>query len=112
LLVHRLLSGEQALAQLVFDSEVLESYRRRGGFKVFRTNSAGKLQQQGGWYVDFGISADSGQIHTSVGNLAKLPEEERAHWAEHARLPEFAERFLKMQLAGGSCTDDGEVRSW
>ena len=111
LLAHRVLNGDQAQAQVLFDPAVLQAYRDRG-FKVYRTDSAGKLQQPGGWYVDFGIVAGDGVIHTSLANLGKLPEGERAHWAGFVTWPELSDRFLKMQLGGGSCSDDGEIRTW
>ena len=111
LLAHRLLGGDQAQAQLAFDPAVLHVYRERG-FKIYRTDSAGKLQQPGGWYIDFGITAGDSVIHTSLSNLAKLPEGERGQWASHVLWPEMSTPFLKMQIGGASCNDDGEVRAW
>lgn len=111
LLGTRLLKGEHALAQVRFEAGVLQKYRE-SGFKIYRTDSAGKLQQPGGWYIDFGIVPGDAVIHTSLTNLGKLPESERAHWQQHIAWPDLNDRFLKMQLAGGQCEYDGEIRNW
>jgi hypothetical protein len=112
LLRRLLLGGEAKLAQVVFRSEVLDAYRSRDGVAIYRTNSAGKLQQRGGWYVDFGITDGDTRIHTSLQNLEALPEQERLHWLDYAVTPPLNEKFLRMQLGAGACTDDGDVRAW
>jgi hypothetical protein len=44
---------------------------------------------------------------------SRLPEGERTHWAAHAAgAAELSTNFLRMQLAPGSCFDDGDVRPW
>ena len=109
-----LTSGDPALVQLSFDAAVIERYREQAGFQVIRTNTAGRVRKQSGWSIDFGITDDDGFIHCSWGALAHgLPESEREHWATHA-VPAamLSENFLRMQMAPGSCFDDGEVRSW
>lgn len=112
LLKRMIVGGEAGLAQVVFRSEVLDVYRGRQGFAIYRTNSAGKLQKRDGWYIDFGITEGDTRVHTSVANLARLPDEERGHWLEYAVTQPLNEKFLRMQLGAGHCTDDGEVRAW
>ncbi len=112
MLLRRLLvNGESGLAQISFRSEVLARYRGSDGFKIYRTDSAGKLQRRDGWSLDFGIVEGDSRIHTSLTNLGRIPEDERAHWLDHAVTLPLNEKFLKMQM-GVHCADDGEIRAW
>ena len=107
-----LTSGDPALVQLHFDAAVLDRYREGAAFSVIRTDTVGRVRQQGGWSLDFGISPEDDAIHVGWGDLLRLPESEREHWAAFTTLPPSSRMFLSMRLAPGSCFDDGEVRSW
>jgi hypothetical protein len=108
-----LLAGDPALLQLSFDAAVIDRYRGQPGFQVIRTETAGRVRKQGGWSVDVGIAEDERTVHASWGALAHvLPEAEREHWAQHAAVLPMSTNFLRMQLAPGSCFDDGDVRAW
>jgi hypothetical protein len=108
-----LTSGDPSLLQIAFDAAVVDRYRGLGDFQVIRTDTAGRVRKQGGWSVDFGIAEDDRTIHSSWNAIAhQLPEDEREHWAAHAIGTSVSENFLRMQLAPGSCFDDGDVRSW
>jgi hypothetical protein len=107
-----LAAGDPALVQLHFDAGVLNRYREGANFSVIRTDTVGRVRQQGGWSLDFGISPEEDTIHAGWGDLLRLPESEREHWAAHATLPPSSRMFLSMRLTPGSCFDDGEVRSW
>jgi hypothetical protein len=114
-LIHRRAFKSQSpeLLQVCFQSAVLDAYRGRAGFKIIRTDSAGRLKQEGGWSIDFGISGDDQVIHVSWRDMiARFPESEREAWAGHIVTPPLSANFLQMQLAPGSCFDDGEVRPW
>jgi hypothetical protein len=105
-------NADPSLVQLSFDAGVIERYRGRQDYSVIRTNTAGRVKKQGGWSIDFGITEGDGIIHASWRALAtQLPEDERDHWATHAA-GTHSENFLRMQLAPGSCFDDGDVRAW
>lgn len=114
ILYRRALSqGSPDLLQLWFRSEVLDAYRGRDGYSIIRSNSAGRIKKDGGWSLDFGIADNDRLIHASWGDLvSRLPESERAHWAEQAIAPEPSDNFLQMQMAPGSCFDDGDIRPW
>ncbi|MEX2245232.1 MAG: hypothetical protein WEC75_00965 [Dehalococcoidia bacterium] len=113
LLYHRALSaGDPALLQVSFDAAVLDRYRERPEFSVIRTNTAGRVRKQGGWSVDFGIAEGDAIVHVSWQYVEhSLPEDERDHWASHAA-GVVSENYVRMQMAPGSCFDDGDVRTW
>jgi hypothetical protein len=106
-------AGDPSLLQLTFDAALLERYRG-GAFSVIRTDTAGRVRREGGWSIDFGIAPGDERIHASWRDVSsRLPEGERTHWAAHAAgAAELSTNFLRMQLAPGSCFDDGEVRPW
>jgi hypothetical protein len=108
-----LAQGSPDLLQLCFTAEVLDAYRGRQEYSIIRSDSAGRIKREGGWTLDFGIAADDRLIHASWRDLANgLPDSERGHWAEHAIAPDLSVNFLQMQMAPGSCFDDGEIRPW
>jgi hypothetical protein len=108
-----IVNGDPALLQIAFEPAVLDRYRAAAGFSIIRTDSAGRVKKEGGWSLDFGIGEGDALVHASWGALTQnLPDEERAHWAAHVIDLPLSENFLRMQLAPGSCFDDGEVRSW
>jgi hypothetical protein len=107
-----LAAGDPALVQLHFAVAVLDRYREGGAVSVIRTDSVGRVRQQGGWSLDFGIAPEEDAIHVAWADLQRLPEAEREHWAGHATLLPSSRMFLSMRLAPGSCFDDGEVRPW
>jgi hypothetical protein len=98
--------------QLHFNVAVLQKYLGAAGFGVIRTNSVGQLRKQGGWRLDFGITPDEQVIHISQADVAKIPAEDRDHWADHAVEQPSSKMFLQMRMAPGSCFDDGDVRNW
>jgi hypothetical protein len=109
----RVLGGDLGAAQVWFDQAVLDRYRAQTGFRVIRTNTAGRVRSPAGWALDFGIADDDRLIHASAGDLAqRLPPPERQHWASHVIAPPVSGNFLTMRLGAGSCIDDGEVREW
>lgn len=113
LLYSRVLAGDTGLAQVWFHEAVLDKYRSQPGFRVIRTNSAGRVRTQGGWNLDFGISDDDRLIHASAADLAqRLPPAERRHWLSHVVTPPSSGTFLVMRLGAGHCMDDGDVREW
>jgi hypothetical protein len=107
-----LASADPALLQLHFDAEVLQRYRESPGYSIIRTDTVGRVKKEGGWALDFGIAPDESAVHASFGDIARLPEDERAHWATHALAGPSSRMFLQMRLAPGACYDDGEVRRW
>lgn len=108
-----LANADPSLLQITFDAGVVDRYRGRADFQVIRTDTAGRVRKQGGWAVDFGIAEDERTIHSSWSAIAhQLPEDEREHWAAHVTGTAMSENFLRMQLAPGSCFDDGDVRTW
>ncbi len=107
-----LVAGDPALLQLHFVTTVLDRYREGAAFSVIRTDTVGRVRQQGSWSLDFGIAPEEDAIHVAWSDLQRLPESEREHWAAHATLPPSSRMFLSMRLAPGSCFDDGDVRSW
>jgi hypothetical protein len=114
ILYRRALSqGSPDLLQLCFAAEVLDAYRGKDGYSVIRSDSAGRVKQDGGWSLDFGIAAEDRLIHASWRDLVnRLPESEHAHWANHAVATDLSANFLQMQMAPGSCFDDGDIRPW
>lgn len=103
-------SGDLSRVQVAFVTSVLEKYRQ-AGLPIKRTNTVGRVVGSS-WKLDFGIGPGEETVHASVGDLARLPEAERQHWAMHlAQLP-FAENYVKMLLHPGNCIDDGDTRDW
>jgi len=107
-----LAAGDATALQLHFDVAVLQRYRESGGFSIIRTNTVGRVKKEGGWVIDFGIAPDETSVHVAFSEVARLPEEERLHWASCALAGPSSKMFLQMRLAPGACYDDGEVRSW
>jgi hypothetical protein len=105
-------AGDATALQVHFDVAVLQRYLDAGGFSIIRTNTVGRVKKEGGWVLDFGIAPDEQVLHAAFGDLARLPEDERAHWASCALAGASSRMFLQMKLSPGSCYDDGEVRSW
>ncbi len=113
MLYRKVLGGDFGVAQVWFDPRVLDRYRGQEGYRVLRTNSAGRLRASAGWSLDFGIAADDRLIHAAAADLAqRLPPAERQHWIEHVVTPPVSPIFLTMRLGAGSCIDDGDVRDW
>ena len=112
LISRRVLASQDAsLAQVSFDEAVLDKYRGAAGYTLMRTNSAGRIKREGGWSIDLGIA--EGSVHASLRDVMhNLPEAERDHWADHVIALPMSASFLQMQLAPGSCFDDGELRPW
>lgn len=98
--------------QLHFEVAVLQSYVGVPGFSVIRTNTVGRIRKQGGWSIDFGIAPDEQVIHISQADVARIPMEDRDHWADHAIEQPSSRMFLQMRISPGSCFDDGDVRNW
>jgi hypothetical protein len=107
-----LAAGDPVQVQLHFAVTVLDRYREAASFSIIRTDTVGRVRRQGSWSLDFGIAPEEDAIHAAWGDLARLPDAEREHWAAHATLLPSSRMFLSMRLAPGSCFDDGEVRSW
>ena len=107
-----LAAGDASALQLHFDATVLQRYRETPGFSIIRTNTVGRVRKEGGWTLDFGIAPDETALHAAFGDVARLPEDERVHWASHALAGPSSKMFLQMRLSPGSCYDDGEVRTW
>jgi len=62
--------------------------------------------------LDFGIAPDEQVIHISQADVARIPVEDRDHWADHAVEQPSSRMFLQMRMSPGSCFDDGDVRNW
>jgi hypothetical protein len=107
-----LAAGDASALQLHFDVAVMDRYRGKPGFSIHRTNTVGRVKKEGGWALDFGIAPDEKTLHASFGDVARLPEDERLHWASCALAGPSSPKFLQMRLAPGACYDDGEVRTW
>ena len=107
-----LASGDPANIEVHFDVAVLERYRERAGVSIIRTNTVGRVRQQGGWAVDFGIAPEETSIHVPYKTLSELPEAEREHWSQFALSGPASKMFLQMRLQPSACYDDGEVRPW
>ena len=109
----RVLGGDLGAAQIWFDQGVLDRYRGRAGFRVIRTDTAGRVQAERVWSLDFGIAGDDRLIHASAADVAqRLPPPERQHWAGHLATPPASRNFTIMRLGAGACIDDGNVRDW
>jgi hypothetical protein len=107
-----LAAGDPSNLAVHFAVGVLDRYRGDAAFSIIRPDTVGRLRRQGGWTLDFGIAPDESLVHACVGDLLRLPEPEREHWAAFATLAPASKMFLQMRLAPGSCFDDGEVRPW
>ena len=107
-----LASADPSNLQVHFETSVLDRYRGMAGFSLIRTDSVGRLRKEGGWSLDFGIAPGDEFIHVALGDLQRLPEDDRGHFAASAVLAPSSSMFLQMRLAPGSCFDDGEVRPW
>ena len=107
-----LAAGDATALQRHFDVAVLQRYRESPGFSIIRTNTVGRVRKEGAWSLDFGIAPDEDALHASFADIARLPEDERAHWASLALAGPASRMFLQMRLSPGACYDDGEVRSW
>ena len=112
-LYRRVLGGDHGAAQVWFAQTVLDRYRAMDGFRVIRTDSAGRVRAPAGWSVDFGIADRDRLIHVSLTDLTqRLPAAEHQHWIAHLVTPTVSRTFIVMRLGAGSCIDDGEVRNW
>jgi hypothetical protein len=107
-----LVSGDTANLSLHFEAAVLDRYRGVPGFSIIRTDTVGRIRKEGDWSLDFGIAPDETVIHVFAGDLVRLDDAEREHWAAHAVVLPSSRMFLQMRLAPGACYDDGEVREW
>jgi hypothetical protein len=113
MLYRRVLAGDAGLAQVWFNAAVLDRYRELSGYRVLRTNSAGRVRAPGGWTLDFGIADEDRLIHVSAADLAqRLPPPEKQHWLTHIASLPVSGTFLVMRLGAGHCMDDGDVRDW
>jgi hypothetical protein len=107
-----LAAGEASSLQVHFDVAVLQRYREMPGVSIIRTDTVGRVKKDGAWMLDFGIAPDEDAVHAAFGDVARLPEDERAHWASCAVAGPASRTFIQMRLSPGSCYDDGEVRHW
>jgi hypothetical protein len=107
-------ANDASLLQVGFDVAVLDRYRGDASCQVMRTDTVGRVRKQGGFTIDFGISAGEATVHASWQALTHaLPDAERDHWAAHtAPITAYSEMFLRMQLSPSSCFDDGDLRAW
>lgn len=113
MLFRRVLGGDFGAAQVWFDQRVLDRYRGQAGFRVIRTDTAGRLRAPVGWTLDFGIAGEDRLIHAAAADLAqRVPAAEHPHWIAHVVTPAVSPTFLTMRLGAGSCIDDGELRDW
>lgn len=107
-----LAAGDPASLQVHFEAGVLDRYRQTGGFSLIRTDTVGRIRKEGGWALDLGIAPGDELVQAAVGDLLRLPEEDREHWSQFAVALPSSKVFLQMRLAPGACFDDGEVRPW
>ena len=105
-------AGDASGLHLHFDVGVMERYRTMPGVSLIRTVTVGRVRKEGGWSLDFGIAPDETLVHVTIGDVLRLPEAEREHWAAFAQSLPSSRMFLQMRLTPGSCFDDGEVRKW
>lgn len=112
-LYRRALGRERpGLLPLWFAPAVLEKYRHQAGIQLVRTESAGRIKVDGHFSLDFGILPGGDLLHASAEALIRLPEAEREHWITHLVVLPLNETFVQMQLAPGSCFDDGDLRPY
>ena len=95
-----------------FHPQVLDAYRQDPAVSAHRTDSAGRLVAEGRFRLDFGIAPGGEAIHLAIGVLAQLPETERVRWLDYLVMPGVSQKFAQMQLAAGSCFDDGPIRPY
>ena len=115
LLLARVLSGRAEADQypVRFRVEVIERYRAMPGAQVIRTRSVGRVGLPRQWSLDVGIDDDAGEVSVPIRDLAgRLPEGEHDHWLDHLVDEPGSAVFLRMQLAGAACIDDGEPEAW
>lgn len=110
-LYRRAFAGDAGVLPVFFDVQVLDRYRGLDGYTLKRTNTVGRLKQEGGFSLDFGITPTEDMVHVPAAALSeRLPERERAHWLWHMVSFPPSRAFLQMQLHLGSCFDDGDLR--
>jgi len=109
----RVLAGNRLeLTQVWFDVGVLEPYRTKETYKLFRSDTLGMLQGPR-WRLDFGISKDETLVHLAMDALRdQLPESEWEHWLAHLHSPPVSQTYLISRLSSPGCLDDGEIRAW
>ncbi len=107
-----LAGGDPSGLHLHFDAAVIDRYREQSCFSLIRTDTVGRVKKEGGWTLDVGIAPDETLVHVTIGDLLRLPEVEREHWASFAAALPSSKMLLQMRLAPGSCFDDGDVRPW
>ena len=113
MLYRRVLGGDFGAAQVWFDQRVLDRYREQSGFRVIRTDTAGRLRAPAGWTLDFGIADGDRLIHAAAADLTqRVPAGEHPHWIAHIVTPAVSPTFLTMRLGAASCIDDGDLRDW
>lgn len=115
LLLARVLTGraEAELYPVRFRGEVVDRYRAMPGAQVIRTRNVGRVGLPRQWSLDVGIDDDAGEVSVPLRDLAgRLPEAERDHWLDHLVDEPGSAVFLRMQLAGAACIDDGEPETW
>ena len=105
-----LTNSDPEKVQVRFTVAVLDKYREAGQ-TIKRTNTVGRLSAAS-WTLNFGIGEDEQTIHACLGDLFRMPEAERQHWAMHVAQSDLSENYLKMLLHPGSCIDDGDTRDW
>jgi len=104
------LTETPSLLPVWFDRRVLDAYREDSAYQLVRTNSAGRLKLEGSFSIDFGIPDEEGPIHVAAEALLRLPARERARWLPHLVTLPLSVAFCQMQMAPGSCFDDGDTR--
>lgn len=99
-------------AQLFFAASVLNKYRETEGYRIIRTDTAGRVSKQGVWSVDYGISGDTDQfIHVSAESwVYKIPKGEQEHWLAHLLTLPMSAHYIKGLVRPG-CYDDGPIRN-
>lgn len=111
-LFRRGLTEDAGMLPVWFEREVLERYRGDPAYQLVRTRSAGRLKRPGVFIVDFGIPDETGPIHVAAEAFSRLPESERSHWLAHLVALPLSVPFCQMQMAPGSCFDDGDTRPY
>ena len=112
-LYERVFGGDFGATPLWFKWTVLDAYRGRPGWRVIRTNSAGRVSSPDGWSLDFGIVDEAQLVHAGVADVSqRLPKREQSHWLEHLVAPGASRNFVLMRLGAAACIDDGDLRDW
>ncbi len=104
--------GDPSNIPVHFEVGVLDRYRGAAGYSLIRTDTVGRLKKEGGWTLDLGIAPGETVVHAFIGDLMRLPTDDREHWAAFAVSLPASRMMLQMRLAPGSCFDDGDVRKW